>query len=95
MRAALVTPFLKHLPLHPGVFLGVGAAVLERRLDLEIIDLNADVHDDRATIELLVSGPNEPQPVWALAQQIQLRFDGPVDLDLQYQRDDLFQVSVR
>jgi len=40
----LVTPFLKHLPLHPGVFLGVGAAVLERRLDLEIIDLNADIY---------------------------------------------------
>ncbi len=44
MKAALVTPFLKHLPLHPGVFLGVGAAVLEQRLDLDIIDLNAEIY---------------------------------------------------
>jgi len=73
----------------------VNRSVLEWDDTVRVIDLNADVHDDRATIELLVSGPNEPQPVWALAQQIQRRFDGPVDLDLQYQRDDLFQVSVR
>ncbi len=39
-----MTPFLKHLPLHPGVFLGYGAAILGKKLDVEIIDLNAEIY---------------------------------------------------
>jgi radical SAM superfamily enzyme YgiQ (UPF0313 family) len=44
MKAALVTPCLPHLPLHPSCFLGYGAAVLGARYDLEVIDLNAELH---------------------------------------------------
>jgi hypothetical protein len=32
------------LPFHPSCFLGYGAAVLARRHDLEVIDLNAELH---------------------------------------------------
>jgi hypothetical protein len=44
MKAALVTPCLSHLPFHPSCFLGYGAAILAGRYDLEVIDLNAEVH---------------------------------------------------
>jgi radical SAM superfamily enzyme YgiQ (UPF0313 family) len=43
-RAALVTPCLSHLPFHPSYFLGYGAAVLAGRYDLDVIDLNAELH---------------------------------------------------
>jgi hypothetical protein len=43
-RAALVTPCLSHLPFHPSCFLGYGAAVLAARYDLNVIDLNAELH---------------------------------------------------
>lgn len=44
MKAALVTPCLSHLPFHPSCFLGYGAAILAGRYDLEVIDLNAELH---------------------------------------------------
>ena len=44
MKAALVTPWLSHLPFHPSCFLGYGAAILAGRYDLEVIDLNAELH---------------------------------------------------
>ena len=44
MRVALVTPFLPHLPFHPSCSLGYGAAILARRYDLDVIDLNAELH---------------------------------------------------
>jgi len=44
MKVALVTPWLSHLPYHPGCFLGYGAAVLARRYDLEVRDLNAEIY---------------------------------------------------
>jgi len=44
MRTALVTPFLRHLPLYPGSFLGYGAAVLEQRFDVDVLDLNAAIY---------------------------------------------------
>ncbi|MFH1116427.1 MAG: radical SAM protein [Pseudomonadota bacterium] len=43
-KAALVTPFLRHLPFHPSCFLGYGAAILRRMCDLDVIDLNAEIH---------------------------------------------------
>ena len=43
-KAALVTPCLPHLPLHPSCILGYGAAVLGQSHDLEVIDLNARMH---------------------------------------------------
>ena len=44
MKAALVTPCLSQLPFHPSCFLGYGAAILAGRYDLEVIDLNAELH---------------------------------------------------
>ncbi len=44
MNTALVAPFVGHLPLHPGAYLGYGASVLRRRYDLDIIDFNADIY---------------------------------------------------
>lgn len=43
-RVALVTPCLPHLPFHPSCLLGYGAAVLQRHYDVDIIDLNAELH---------------------------------------------------
>lgn len=43
-KAALVTPCLFHLPLHPSCMLGYGAAVLEQLHDLEVFDFNAQLH---------------------------------------------------
>jgi hypothetical protein len=44
MKVALVTPWVPHLPFHPGCFLGYGAAVLAERYDLEVMDLNAEIY---------------------------------------------------
>ena len=44
MKVALVTPWLPHLPFHPGCFLGYGASVLAGRYDLDVMDLNADIY---------------------------------------------------
>lgn len=60
-----------------------------------IVELQADVEDGDAAVELLVSGPNSPQPAWRLAQEIHDRFGSAVDLRLLYERDQLFRVSVR
>ncbi len=73
----------------------VTQSVVEWDPTVRVINLDADVHDNMATVDLLVSGPNDPQAAWRLAERIEQRFDGPVDLRLQYQRDELFEVSVR
>ena len=44
MKAALVTPFLCHLPIHPSSYLGYGAAILRREYELDILDLNAEIY---------------------------------------------------
>ncbi len=44
MKAALVTPFVSHLPLYPSSYVGYGAAVLKERFELDVIDLNADIY---------------------------------------------------
>ena len=60
-----------------------------------IVEMQADVAGDDATVELLLSGPNSPQPAWRLGQAIHDRFGGSVDLRMLYERDELFRVSVR
>ena len=62
---------------------------------VRIVDLESDAADGRAKVDLLVSGSGDPRPVWVLAEEIRRRFDGPVDLRLLYQRDELFTVSAR
>ena len=73
----------------------VSIAVVAWDDTVHIVELNAEVVGSRADVELLVSGPNEPQPAWRLAREIDQRFRGAVDLRLLYQRDELFEVSVR
>jgi len=63
--------------------------------NVSILELEADVADDRGTVELLVVGSGDPRPAWILAESIRDRFDGPVDLRLRYQRDEVFTVSAR
>ena len=56
MKAALVTPFINHLPLYPSTFLGYGAAVLKQRFELEVIDLNAEIYfKNRAVLKEALS----------------------------------------
>jgi len=43
MKTALVTPFLGQLPLYPSSYLGYGAALLKNRVELDIMDLNAEI----------------------------------------------------
>jgi uncharacterized hydrophobic protein (TIGR00271 family) len=62
---------------------------------VRVVELSADVAGDTAEVEVLISGPNRPQPSWRLAEEIERRFDGPVDLRLLYQQDEMFVVSVR
>lgn len=62
---------------------------------VRVIEVTADVVDGKANVELLLAGPNESQPAWELATEIERRFGGPVDLRLLYQRDELYEVSVR
>ena len=44
---------------------------------------------------VLVAGAGAPGDAWILAEEVSERFGGPVDLDLFYQQDQRFQVSVR
>jgi uncharacterized hydrophobic protein (TIGR00271 family) len=61
----------------------------------QITDLTAEVRGDTGHIDLLVEGPNQPQEVWVLAQDIQQRFGGPIVFELRYAQDLRFQVTVR
>ena len=54
MKAAVVTPFLTHLPLHPSSYLGYGAAILRRRYELDIIDINAEIYFNEENFEFRI-----------------------------------------
>jgi len=63
-KAALVTPCLSHLPFHPSCFLGYGHAVLARRYDVEVLDLNAELHfKNRETLQNLLDTMGRAQVV--------------------------------
>jgi hypothetical protein len=44
MQAALVTPFLGHLPLHPSSYLGYAIAIIGQKYEVDVIDINAAVY---------------------------------------------------
>lgn len=62
---------------------------------VRILELDADAARGEADVSILIAGPNEPREVWQLAESIRDAFDGPVELDLQFQRDLRFQVTAR
>jgi uncharacterized hydrophobic protein (TIGR00271 family) len=62
---------------------------------VRVIELRADLADGTAEVELILSGPNAPRPAWQLAELVRDSFGTPVDLELRYERDDLFVVSAR
>ena len=62
---------------------------------VRIVEVDASVNSGVADVELLVVGRGSAPPAWALADAIRGRFDGPVDLEVSYQRDEQFRVSAR
>jgi uncharacterized hydrophobic protein (TIGR00271 family) len=62
---------------------------------VRVIELRADLADGTAQVELIVSGPNDPRPAWQLAELVRESFGTSVDLELRYERDELFVVSAR
>ncbi|CAN5747280.1 DUF389 domain-containing protein [soil metagenome] len=62
---------------------------------VQIRDLQSNVDDDLAVVELRVAGSGEPKPAWQLAEEIRDRFGGPVDLRLFFDTDEQFVVSAR
>jgi uncharacterized hydrophobic protein (TIGR00271 family) len=63
--------------------------------DARIVEINSDVAGDRAIVELLIVSRGDPEPAWALAEEIRIRFGGPVELTVLYQGDEFFAVSAR
>ncbi len=64
MDAALVTPCLPHLPFHPSCSLGYGSAILAKRYDLDVIDLNAELHfRNRGRLKRILDGMDNAQIV--------------------------------
>lgn len=63
--------------------------------DARLVEIEADVVDGEAQIELLIVSRGEAEPIWALAEGIRDRFDGPVELSVLYQGDEHFVVSAR
>ncbi len=64
MKVALVTPCVPHLPFHPSCSLGYGAAILTKRHDLEVIDLNADMYfKNRAKLRPILDGMDNARTV--------------------------------
>ena len=62
---------------------------------VRIVEMDAIVDEGVAEVELLVSGPQQPDRVWALADAIRAEFGDAVDLELRYQQDLRFTVSSR
>lgn len=73
----------------------VTVSVTEWDDSLRVVALTADEVDGKAQVELTVAGPNDPRPAWQLAQLIRDAYDGPVDLELRYEIDRVFEVSAR
>jgi uncharacterized hydrophobic protein (TIGR00271 family) len=62
---------------------------------VRIVELQAQVVDGVAEVEMVLVGLGDAEPAWVLAEQIRDRFDGPVELRMLYQGDELFRVSAR
>jgi hypothetical protein len=63
--------------------------------DVRIVEMDADVANGSADVQLVVAGRGSARPAWQLAQEIRERSGTDVDLRLLYQSNDMFEVSVR
>ena len=61
----------------------------------QVVSLTAQIRGGVAHVQLLVTGPNDPDEIWRIADQIHDRSGHPVEMDLRYQQDDRFQVTAR
>lgn len=61
----------------------------------QVVSLTAQIRGGVAHVELLVTGPNDPDEIWRIAERIHDRSGHPVEMDLRYQQDDRFQVTAR
>lgn len=73
----------------------VGEAVRDWDGAARIVEMDAESSGGSAVVGVRIAGPNSAPPAWRLAEGIQDRFDGPVDLRLLYERDEEYRVSVR
>lgn len=62
---------------------------------VRLLEIRTELVGGAAKIELILSGPNSPRPAWRLAELVRESFGTPVDLELRYERDELFVVSAR
>jgi uncharacterized hydrophobic protein (TIGR00271 family) len=63
--------------------------------EARLVEVDADVADGVANVELVVAARGELRPAWQLAQEIRRRAEMPVELSVLFQRSDLSVVSVR
>jgi uncharacterized membrane protein len=73
----------------------VSAVVADWDQQARVGSVTAVVRGGTAKVEMTISGPNEPNDVWRIADAIRDRSGYDVDLDLRYQHDDRFQVTAR
>jgi uncharacterized hydrophobic protein (TIGR00271 family) len=63
--------------------------------EARIVEIEADVANGEANVDLLIVSRGDPEPVWMLAERIRERFGGPVVLSVLYQGDERFTVTAR
>ncbi|MBX3313777.1 MAG: DUF389 domain-containing protein [Actinobacteria bacterium] len=63
--------------------------------EARIVEISVDAVDDEADVELLIAGRGDPEPVWALAEEIRSRFGRPVNLVVLYDGNERYEVTAR
>lgn len=71
-----------------GLASDVSAAIKSWDPTVDVIQLDTDEADGVARIQLVVTGPSAPRPAYRLAELVQSRHGGKVEVDLGYVRRD-------
>jgi len=61
----------------------------------QVVSLTAQIRGGVAHVQLLVTGPNDPDEIWQIAESIHDKTGHPVEMDMRYQQDDRFRVTAR
>jgi len=61
----------------------------------QIVEVDAKLNGSVARVDLLMSGPNDPDQIWTLAEAIRDRTGRVVEMDVRYQQNARFQVTAR